>query len=95
MDAISGIGPTVTDTLVRTLTKLSSTQKAMDNCLNEMSKKFEERITALTNKVENVRKLNTQNVSENQSSQNQRDHSGYIRGEISNQRGYRGGYRDR
>ena len=95
MDAFREIGPTVTDTLVRALTKLSSTQEAMDNRLNEMSKKLEGRITALINKVENVRKLHTQNVSENQSSQNQRGPSGYNRGQNSNQRGYHGGYRDR
>ena len=95
MDAFSEMGPTVTDTLVTALTKLSSTQEAMDNRLDEMSRKFEERNTALTNQVENVQRIHTQNSSENQISRNQRGHSGYNRGQNSNQRGYRGGYRGR
>ena len=45
MDAFSEMGPSVTDTLVTALTKLSRSQEAMDNRLNEMSKKFEERNT--------------------------------------------------
>ena len=39
MDAFSEMGPSVTDTLVTALTKLSSSQEAMDNRLYEMSKK--------------------------------------------------------
>ena len=39
-DAFSEMGPSVTDTLVTALTKLSTSQEAMDNRLNEMSKKF-------------------------------------------------------
>ena len=57
MDAFSEIGPTVTDTLVTALTKLSTSQEALDNRLNEMSKKFEERNNALSNQLENVQKL--------------------------------------
>ena len=45
MDAFSEMGPSVTDTLVTALTKLSTSQEAMDNRSNEMSKKFEERNT--------------------------------------------------
>ena len=40
MDAFGEISPSVTDTLVTVLRKLSTTQEAMDNRLNEMSKKF-------------------------------------------------------
>ena len=39
MDAFSNKGPSVTDTLVTALTNLSKSQEAMDNKLNEMSKK--------------------------------------------------------
>ena len=45
MDAFSEMGPSVTDTLVSALTKLSMSQEALDNRLNEMSKKFQERNT--------------------------------------------------
>ena len=48
-DAFSGMGSSVTDTLVTALTKLRTSQEAKDNRLNEMSKKFEERNTNLTN----------------------------------------------
>ena len=95
MDAFSEIGPTVTDTLVTALTKLSTSQEALDNRLNEMSKKFEERNTALSNQLENVQKLQTENVSQNQNSQSQRGSFGNSRGQNSNNRGYRGGYRGR
>ena len=40
MDEFSEMGPSVTDTLVTALTKLS--HEAMENRLNEMSKKFED-----------------------------------------------------
>ena len=36
MDAFSEMGPSVTDTLVIALTKLSTSQEAVDNRLNEM-----------------------------------------------------------
>ena len=48
MDAFSEMGPSVTDTLVTALTKLSTSQEAMDNRQIEKSKKFEERNTTLT-----------------------------------------------
>ena len=51
MDAFSEIGPSVTDALVTALTKLITSQEAMDNRLNEMSTKFEERNTTLTNQI--------------------------------------------
>ena len=41
MDAFSEMGPSVTDTLVPALTKLTTSPPAMDNRLNEVSKKFE------------------------------------------------------
>ena len=40
MDAFSEMGPSVTDTSVTALTKLSTSQKAMHNRLNDMSKKI-------------------------------------------------------
>ena len=95
MDAFSEVGPTVTDTLVTALTKLSTVQEAMDNRLNEISKKFEERNTALTNQLENVQKAQNQNASTNSYSQSNRGSSGNFRGQNSNQRGFRGGYRGR
>ena len=95
MDAFSEIGPTVTDTLVTALTKLSTSQEALDNRLNEMPKKFEERNNALSNQLENVQKLQTENVSHNQNSQSQRGSFGNSRGQNSQNRGYRGGYRGR
>ena len=49
MDAFSEMGPSVADTLNTALTKLSTSQEAMDSRLNEMSKIFEERNTTLTN----------------------------------------------
>ena len=57
MDAFSEMGPSFTDTLVTALTKLSTSQEAMDNRLNEMSKKFEERNTTLTNQFNDFRKI--------------------------------------
>ena len=39
MDAFSDMGPSVTYTLVTALTNLSTSQEAMDNRPNEMSKK--------------------------------------------------------
>ena len=64
MDAFSEMGPSVTDTLVTTLTELSASQEAMDNRLNEMSKQFEERNTNLTNKLEAFQKLKPSNFKE-------------------------------
>ena len=93
MDAFSEIGPTVTDTLVTALAKLSTSQEAFDNRLNEMTKKFEERKTALSNQLEYVQKLQTENVPQNRNSQSQRASFVNSRGETSQNRGYRGGYR--
>ena len=95
MEAFSEIGPTVTNTLVTALTKLSTSQEALDNRLNEMSKKFEEHNTALSNQLENVQKLQTENVSQNQNSQSQRGSFGNSRGQNSQNRGHRSGYRGR
>ena len=39
MDAFSEVGPSVTETAVTALTKLSNSQEAIDNRLTEMSKK--------------------------------------------------------
>ena len=60
MDAFSEMGLSVTDTLVTALRKLSTSQEAMDNRLNEMSKKFEERNTTLTNQFNEFQKNQTQ-----------------------------------
>ena len=60
LDAFSENGPPVTDTLVTALTKLSTSQEAMDNRLNEKSKKFEERNTTLTNQFNDFQKKPTQ-----------------------------------
>ena len=60
MDAFSEMGAAVTDTLVTALTKLSTSQEAMDNRLNEMSKKFEKRNTTSTNQFNDFHKNQTQ-----------------------------------
>ena len=44
MDSFSEMGPLVTDTLVTALTKLSTSQEAMDNRLNEMWKNLRSEI---------------------------------------------------
>ena len=49
MDALNEMDPTATDTFDAALTKQSTSQEAMDTRINEMSKKFEERNTTLTN----------------------------------------------
>ena len=60
MDALSEMGPSVNDTLVNALTKLSTSQEAMDRRLNELSKKFEERNTTLTYQFSDFQKNQTQ-----------------------------------
>ena len=60
MDAFRETGPSVTDSLVTALTTLSTSQEAMDNRLNEMSKNFEERNTTLTNQFNDFQKKQTQ-----------------------------------
>ena len=96
MDAFSEMGPSVTDTLVTALTKLSTSQEAMDNRLNEMSKQFEERNTNLTNQLEAFQKTQTQqfqrgaynpNRGQNSNSRGRENYRGRYRG---NNRGYRG-----
>ena len=54
MDAFSEMGPSVTVTIVTALTKLSTSQEAMDNRSNEMSKKFGERNTTLTSQFNDL-----------------------------------------
>ena len=56
IDAFSEMGPSVTDTLVTALTKLSTSQKAMENRLNEMSKKFDGQNGTLTNQFKDFQK---------------------------------------
>ena len=51
MDAFGEMGPSVTDTLVTTLTKLSTIPEAMDYRLNEISEKLDERNATLTNQI--------------------------------------------
>ena len=75
MDAFSEMGPSVTDTLVTALTNVSASQEAMDNRLNEMSKKFEERNTTLTNQFNNFQKNQTQQPQRGSSSQNRGQNS--------------------
>ena len=70
MDAFSEMGPSVTDTLVTALTKLSTSQGAMDNRLTEMSTRFEERNTTLTNQFNNFQKNQTQQPQRGSFSQN-------------------------
>ena len=49
MSSFSEIGPSVRDTLVTALTKLSTSQEAMDNGVNKLFKKFKERNANLAN----------------------------------------------
>ena len=74
LDTFSEIGPTGTDTWV--------TAVDIDNRLNEMTKKYEERNTALSNQLENVQKLQTESV-QNQLSQPQRGQLRNSHGQIS------------
>ena len=94
LDASSEIGQTLSDTLVTALTKPSTSQKTLDNCLIEMSKKFEERKMALSNQLENVLKLQTESV-QIQPSQPQRGSFRNSRGQNSQNPGYRDGNRGR
>ena len=91
MDAFSEIGPSVTDTLVTAVTKLSTSQEAMDNRLNEMSKKFEERNTFLTNQINDFQKNQTQQPERGSFSQNRGQNSNFFRG--NNRRDFRGRFR--
>ena len=79
MDAFSEVGPSLTDTPVTALTKLSTSQEAIENRLNEMSKTFEERNTTFTNHLNDFQK--------NQTQQSQRGSFWQNRGQNSNSRG--------
>ena len=56
MDAFGEMGPWVTDTLVTALTKLSTSQEAMDHRLNKISKKVEKRNVTLMNQSNDSQK---------------------------------------
>ena len=56
MEVFGEMGPSVTSTLVTAPTKLTTSQESMDNRLNEMSKKLEDRNTTLTNQINDFRK---------------------------------------
>ena len=91
MDAFSEMGPTVTDTLVNALTKLSHSQEAMDNRLNEMSKKMEEQTNNITTKLQQTQKHQQQSQRgfNNYRGQNYRGNRGNFRGRSrGNNRGY-------
>ena len=91
MDACREMGPSVTDTLVTALKKLSTSQEAMENRLNEMSEKFEERNTTLTNQINEFQKNQTQQPQRGSFSQNRGQNSSSSRG---NTRGdFRGRFR--
>ena len=99
MDAFNEMGTSVTDTLVTALIKLSRSQEAMENRFNEMSKKFEERNTILTDQFNDFQKNQTQQPqrgsflqSRGQNSISSRgDNRGTFRGPFrGNKRGYRG-----
>ena len=80
MDAFSEMEPSVTDTLVTALTKLSASQEARDNRLIEMSKKFDERNTTLTNRFNDFQKNQTQKPQRGSFSQNRGQNSISSRG---------------
>ena len=85
------MAPSVTDTLVTALTKLSTSQEAMDNRPNEMSKKFEERNTTLTRQFNDFQENQTQQPQRGSFSQNRGQNSNSSRG---NNRGkFRGRFR--
>ena len=91
MDALNGMGPSVTDTPVMPLKKQSTSQEAMDNEINEMSKKFEERNTISTNQFNDFEKNQTQQPQRGSFSQNRGQNSNFPKG---NNRGrFRGRYR--
>ena len=91
MDAFSEMGPSVTDSLVNALTKLSHSQQAMDNRLNEMSKKFEEQTSSINTKLQENQKNQNQSQRgfQNYRGQNNRGGRGNFRGRFrGNNRGY-------
>ena len=91
MDAFSEMGPSVTDSLVTARTKLTTSQEAMDNRLNETSKNFEERNTTLTNQFNNFQKNQTQKPQRGRVSQNRGQNSSSSRG--NNRGNFRGQFR--
>ena len=74
------MGPSVTDKIVTALTKLSTSQEAMDNRLNEMSKKFQERNSTLTNQFNDFQKNPTQQPQRGSFSQSRGQKSNSSRG---------------
>ena len=80
MDAFSEMRPSLTDTLVTALTELSTRQEAMDTKLNEMSKKFGDRNTTLTNQYNVFQKNQTQEPQRGSFSQNRGQNSNSSRG---------------
>ena len=92
MDAFSEMGPSVTDTLVTALTKLSTSQEAKDNRLNEVSEKFEERNTTLKNQFNDFQKNQTQQPQRGSFSQNRGQNSNSSSG--NNRGNFRGRFRD-
>ena len=56
MDSFREMGPLVTDTFVTVFRKLGTHQEAMNNRLNELSKKFDDWNTTLTNQFNDFRK---------------------------------------
>ena len=90
-DAFSEVGPSVTDTLVTALTKLSTSQEAMDNRMNEMSKKFEERNTFLTTQFNLFQKNQTHQSQWGSFSKNRGQNSFSSRG--NNRGNFRGRFR--
>ena len=85
------MGPSVTDTLVTGLTKLSTSQEAIGNRLIEMSKKFEERNFTLTNQFNNFQKNQTQQPESGSFSQNRGRNSNSFSGK--NHGSFRGRFR--
>ena len=80
MKAFSEMGPSVTDTIITALTKISTSQGAMDNRLNEISKKIGERNTTLTNQFNYFQKNQTQQPQRSSFSQNRGQNSNSFRG---------------
>ena len=90
-EAFGEMGPSVTDTFVTALTKLSTSQEAMDNRLIEMSRQFEERNTPLSKHFNNFQKNQKQQSHRGSFSQNRRQNSNSSRG--NNSGSFRGRFR--
>ena len=89
MDAFSEMGPSVTDTVFIAPTKMSTSQEAMDNRLNEMPKNFDERNATLTDQSNDFKKNQTQQPQMGSFSQNRGQNSNSSRSDN------RGNFRDR